>query len=93
MKVIKFEIMSVSEIETDNGVLKNKSFYPCELRSNDRDFEAKYAFAKARSHDGKVTVEEAADEETVPSPEEDTAAMLVDHEYRLTLLELGLTEA
>ena len=27
-----------------------------------------------------------------PSEEDDTAAMLVDHEYRLTLLELGLTE-
>ena len=27
-----------------------------------------------------------------PSEEEDTAAMLVDHEYRLTLLELGLSE-
>lgn len=27
-----------------------------------------------------------------PTGAEDTAAMLVDHEYRLTLLELGLTE-
>lgn len=27
-----------------------------------------------------------------PTEEDDTAAMLVDHEYRLTLLELGLTE-
>lgn len=27
-----------------------------------------------------------------PSEEDDTAAMLVDHEYRLTLLELGLIE-
>ncbi|MGN1230059.1 MAG: hypothetical protein ACI4T5_10470 [Prevotella sp.] len=30
--------------------------------------------------------------DTSPTEEEDTAAMLVDHEYRLTLLELGLTE-
>lgn len=32
--------------------------------------------------------------ETVREPNfaEDTAAMLIDHEYRLTLLELGLTE-
>ena len=28
----------------------------------------------------------------VPSEAEDSAAMLIDHEYRLTLLELGLTE-
>lgn len=27
-----------------------------------------------------------------PSPQDDTDAMLIDHEYRLTLLELGLTE-
>lgn len=27
-----------------------------------------------------------------PSEADDTAAMLVDHEYRLTLLELGLSE-
>ena len=27
-----------------------------------------------------------------PTPEEDTAAMLIDHEFRLTLLELGITE-
>lgn len=32
-------------------------------------------------------------EETLPSdPQADTDAMMVDHEYRLTLLELGITE-
>ena len=33
-------------------------------------------------------------EETTPepTPQDDTDAMLVDHEYRLTMLELGLTE-
>ena len=30
--------------------------------------------------------------EPEPSEEEDTSAMLIDHEYRLTLLELGLSE-
>lgn len=34
--------------------------------------------------------EQEADEE--PSAQDDTDAMLVDHEYRITLLELGLTE-
>lgn len=29
---------------------------------------------------------------TAPSAQEDTDAMLIDHEYRLTLLELGVTE-
>lgn len=31
-------------------------------------------------------------EEDEPTEADDTAAMLVDHEYRLTLLELGLSE-
>lgn len=34
----------------------------------------------------------AHDPEEEHSEADDTAAMLVDHEYRLTLLELGLTE-
>ena len=32
------------------------------------------------------------DEIATPTQEEDTAAMLIDHEFRLTLLELGITE-
>lgn len=39
-----------------------------------------------------VDVEEETEVEDEPSEADDTAAMLVDHEYRLTLLELGLTE-
>lgn len=35
--------------------------------------------------------EEAEETETV-DPQADTDAMLIDHEYRLTMLELGLTE-
>lgn len=35
---------------------------------------------------------DAPEVEPEPTEEDDTAAMLVDHEYRLTLLELGLTE-
>ena len=32
------------------------------------------------------------DEVMAPSAQDDTDAMMVDHEYRLTMLELGLTE-
>lgn len=39
---------------------------------------------------GEMPEPEPIEEE--PTAEEDTAAMLVDHEFRLTLLELGLTE-
>ena len=34
----------------------------------------------------------AENTESTPTAQDDTDAMLVDHEYRLTLLELGLTE-
>ena len=38
----------------------------------------------------KASLPDPTEEE--PSEEEDTSAMLIDHEYRLTLLELGLSE-
>lgn len=37
-------------------------------------------------------VPEPAPSSPTPSAQDDTDAMLVDHEYRITLLELGLTE-
>lgn len=36
--------------------------------------------------------EPAPEADDTPSEADDTAAMLIDHEYRLTLLELGLSE-
>ena len=49
---------------------------------------------------GVLTLTNVPEPEPLPEPEptpeptleEDTAAMLVDHEFRLTLLELGITE-
>lgn len=37
-------------------------------------------------------IERVSDAETEPTAQDDTDAILIDHEYRLTLLELGLTE-
>lgn len=49
--------------------------------------------------DGTMTVTEwnpgalpMTEGDPTPSEADDTAAMLIDHEYRLTLLELGLSE-
>ena len=39
-----------------------------------------------------VVPEQEPEAETEPTAQDDTDAMLVDHEYRITLLELGLTE-
>lgn len=50
--------------------------------------------AKANAYEGKYTVEEIEMNEPAvePTAQDDTDAMLIDHEYRLTLLELGLVE-
>lgn len=37
-------------------------------------------------------VQEPTPADTTPSAEDDLSALVVDHEYRLTLLELGITE-
>lgn len=51
-------------------------------------------YCKKHGHTYKEEIR--PDSDSAPDPErteeDDTAAMLVDHEYRLTLLELGLTE-
>lgn len=49
--------------------------------------------AKREAYNGEYTIEDDGTEETAePSAQDDTDAMLIDHEYRLTLLELGITE-
>lgn len=55
-----------------------------------RDGEVTSMTANQEAYDAAQAA--ASEAEAEPSEEDDTAAMLVDHEYRLTLLELGLTE-
>lgn len=51
------------------------------------------AAAARAAYNGEYTVEEDDAEETAePTAQDDTDAMLIDHEYRLTLLELGVAE-
>ena len=51
--------------------------------------EANLALARQEA-EGGITV--AQGEAHSPTPQADTDAILIDHEYRLTLLELGITE-
>lgn len=64
------------------------SLYQAELDHS----AANEVLAKQEALNGEVTLVEVADEERIPSPQDDIDAMLIEHEYRLTLLELGLTE-
>lgn len=40
----------------------------------------------------KASLPEETEQEAEPSAQDDTDSMLVDHEYRITLLELGITD-
>ncbi len=86
MKRLSYKIV-VSEPDTEVVVLQDMRRVCSESR-----LEAQYAIAQQEAYNGEVTVEDVPDPELTPTQEEDTAAMLVDHEFRLTLLELGLTE-
>ena len=91
MKLIQYQLMSENNYGTEDEPNMVQTFSACEIQCNDNDFEFNYALAQKEAY-GEITVEEIPDPETEPSQEEDTAAMLVDHEFRLTLLELGLTD-
>ena len=94
MKLIRYQIMQEVNTGTEEVPDIHRELHDVELGPmSDAVFAVNNAMAQNESHDGKITVEDIPDPETEPSQEEDTAAMLVDHEYRLTLLELGLTEA
>lgn len=56
-------------------------------------YDANYPIAEKEAISGTIAVFGDFDREgAVPSAQEDTDAMLIDHEYRLTLLELGMRE-
>ena len=57
------------------------------------DYTFKCSIAEKEAYNGEYTIEDDGVEETAePTAQEDTDAMLIDHEYRLTMLELGIAE-
>lgn len=88
MKIIKYKIMQEVNTGTEDTPDIQQHFYGVVLGPMpDSSFDANYAIALSEAY-GEITVEEIEDEEPEPTEEEDTAAMLIDHEYRLTMLEL-----
>ncbi len=53
--------------------------------------EGNLAVAEKEALGGNYTIEDDG-VEAIPTQADDTSAMLIDHEYRLTLLELGVIE-
>ena len=82
MKIIKYKFLS-EKTETEE-ILIDKEF-----RCSADNLEANEAIAKSEAYNGEYTIEDDGIEVVhTPTAQEDTDAMLVDHEYRLTMLEL-----
>jgi len=98
--------MTIIEIAAlENGAHRNQTLHGNALPEGwavipaDMEIPSTFPFVEVTAKNGVVTslvagvMPEPAPEPTPePTEEDDTASMLVDHEYRLTLLELGLVE-
>lgn len=81
------------EVESEDGTA-TETYYEDEVQTVDEVYTVDTVTAYESNTEAweawKESLPDPAEEE--PSEEEDTAAMLVDHEFRLTMLELGLSE-
>lgn len=91
MKTVRLQHNVVAEI-IPWYALPVDAWYPPEFcdqcREAPDEVQQGYAYG---SETGAYTAPEA-EQEPEPTAEEDLAALVIDHEYRLTLLELGVTE-
>lgn len=78
--------------EIKNGVCVNIMLSSAEFAQKKGWVELPDRFGVGDLFDGETWTSARIEIETEPTEEDDTASMLIDHEYRLTLLELGLTE-
>lgn len=94
-------------VACDNGAHRNQNASLSKVPEgwamipDDMEIPSTFPFVDIEVEDGVVVSmtagvipEEPAEEEAEyePTAQDDTDAMLIDHEYRLTLLELGITE-
>lgn len=94
-KVIKYQFVSceVNRGTEQNPVMEQIILDKKIACQNQAAFDVSYPIAEKEAVPGTIEVSGEFDgEEVVPSAQEDNDAMLIDHEYRLTLLELGLAE-
>ena len=90
MKYWKYQLLQnrINEGTEENPVWK-EYFVPKMIIATEENEE----IAKAEAYNGEYEIFDDGIEEIIePTPQDDTDAMLVDLEYRLTLLELGITE-
>lgn len=91
MKKIRYKVRGHTLVfNQETGTVEEKECFAGYVRDYS---EANEETARREAYHGEYTIEDDGQEEAPErTAQEDTDAMLIDHEYRLTLLELGLTE-
>lgn len=95
MKKVTYKFLSA---EINHGTEENPDieqiFLTKEMQfDTEEQFNNALLYIEAEAYNGEYTIEDLGDAEAEPTAQDDTDAMLIDHEYRLTLLELGITES
>lgn len=88
MKIIRYTFHQKVNQGTDALPDYKDFFYPTEMPYSKDNLE----IAKSEAYNGEFLICDM-DVQSAPTEAEDIAAMLIEHEYRLTLLELGFTES
>lgn len=86
MLVLKYQLYNKVNIGTEENPQYHESWNNVTMTWS----EANEEIAKKEAYLGQYTIEDDGQPEPDPTPQEDTDAMLVDHELRLTMLELGV---
>lgn len=93
-KIIQYTFVS-AEINTgsiEHPVIEKMLLQKQIECSTEIEFSNNYKIAESEACSEILVTGEFDEIFVEPTAQDDTDAMLVDHEYRLTLLELGLTE-
>lgn len=91
-KIIQYNLIEEFNIGTEEEpIIERRKGSPVEIRCTAENLEANEAIAKAEAYKGEYTIEDSGRPETVLfSVQDDIDTMLVDHELRLTMLELDV---
>ena len=90
MRIVNTEFETITEYDSDNGrLVPNRA-----VREDAEPIDniIKFAWSDDDFEDVLMYIPNHVDPDTGPSPQDDNDSMLVDLEYRVTLLELGVTE-
>ena len=89
MRIVNTNFETITQYDSENGrLVQNKAV---RLDAEPIDNITKFAWADEDYEDVLMYIPNHVEPDADPSPQDDTDSMLVDMEYRLTLLELGLS--